>query len=232
MQLVRFKSLFLLISLLSLIFLMGCAGMEFAPKYAVWYYPHELVKADRAVADAQKAGKDKTCPVEFKEAKKAKDEAYETYLACHTKEAIEMAKKATKMAKALCPATPKKEARVIDKLTIMVNFDFDKADIRGVDKPELKKALAFVKKYPGAKIKVEGHTDAKGSVAYNKRLSKKRAITVKNFLIKEGAVNAKEIKAVGYGKSRPIAPNKTQDGKDNPEGRAENRRVEILIISE
>jgi OmpA-OmpF porin, OOP family len=226
MQLIRFKNLFLLILLLSLISLMGCAGREFAPKYAVWYYPHELVKADRAVADAQKAGKDKTCPVEFKEAKKVKDQAYETYLACHTKEAIEMANKAFKMAKALCPANAKKEAKVIDKFTIMVNFDFDKAAIRDVDKPELKKALDFVKKYPGAKIKVEGHTDSKGSVAYNKKLSKKRAITVKNFLIKEGAVNAKKIKAVGYGKSKPIDSNKTE------EGRAKNRRVEILILSD
>ena len=48
----------------------------------------------------------------------------------------------------------------------------------------------------------------------------------------EGAVDKAMISAKGYGESRPIAPNKTKDGKDNPEGRAENRRVEILIISE
>ena len=55
---------------------------------------------------------------------------------------------------------------------------------------------------------------------------------MKQYLIKKGAVESSMISATGYGESRPIAPNETPDGKDNPEGRAENRRVEILIMSE
>jgi len=55
---------------------------------------------------------------------------------------------------------------------------------------------------------------------------------VKQYLIKEGAADKARISAKGYGESKPIAPNTTKEGKDNPEGRAENRRVEILIISE
>jgi len=226
MHISRLRKLLLLLPLFSFIFLIGCAGLEFAPKKAIWYYPKELVQADRAVADAQKAGKDKACPVEFKEAKAMKDKAYETFWACNTKEAIEMAKKATNMAKALCPAKPKKEGKVIDKMTLMVNFDFDKAGIRDSDKPELKKALNFVKQYPGAKIKVEGHTCDIGTDAYNMGLSERRALSVKDFLVKEDAVDAKKITAKGYGKTKPIASNKTK------ESRAKNRRVEILILSE
>ena len=135
----------------------------------------------------------------------------------------------------LCPTpTPPPPAakKVIDRLTIHVNFDFDKSDIRKADVAELKKAIDFVRKYPGAEVKVEGHTDSRGTEEYNQRLSERRADAVRQYLIKEGAAEKTRISATGYGELRPIAPNKTQDGKDNPDGRAENRRVEILIISE
>ncbi len=130
-----------------------------------------------------------------------------------------------------CP-TPPPVAKVIDRLTIHVNFDFDKSNIRKADEAELKKAIDFVRKYPGAKVELEGHTDGKGTEEYNQKLSERRAEAVRQYLIKECPVDKARISATGYGKSRPIAPNKTKEGKDNPEGRAENRRVEILIISE
>ena len=133
----------------------------------------------------------------------------------------------------ICPSpAPKPAARVIDRLTIHVNFDFDKSDITKADVAELKKAIDFLWKYPGAKVKVEGHTDSKGTEEYNQKLSERRAEAVSQYLIKEGAVGKTMISSTGYGELRPIAPNKTRNGKDNPKGRAENRRVEILIISE
>ena len=132
-----------------------------------------------------------------------------------------------------CPTPPPPPAaKVIDRLTIHVNFDFDKSDIREADVPELKKAIDFVRKYPGAEVRLEGHTDSKGTEQYNQKLSERRAEAVRQYLIKEGAVDKAMISATGYGELRPIAPNKTPDGKDNPEGRAENRRVEILIMSQ
>jgi OOP family OmpA-OmpF porin len=130
------------------------------------------------------------------------------------------------------PPAAAPEARVIDRLTIHVNFAFDKSNVRKADEADLKKASDFVRKYPGAKVALEGHTDGKGTEQYNQKLSERRAEAVKQYLIKDGAVDKARISARGYGKSRPIAPNKTKGGKDNPEGRAENRRVEILIISE
>ena len=222
----RFKVLALLIPVLSFMFLMGCAGRQFAPKYAVWYYPPELVQADRAIMDAKKAGKDKTCPVEFKEAKDMKKKAYEVYLACNTKEGIALAQKATMMAEALCPKHPKKPEKVIDKMTIMINFDFDRASIRDEDRDQLEKGLKFIKKYPNAKIRLAGHTDSIGTDAYNQGLSERRAVAAKKYFVGEGKIAAKRISTVGYGESKPVASNKTS------EGRAQNRRVEILILSD
>ena len=229
------RVLIVVIAVLSLSVMFGCAGQEFAPKdpYMYWYYPKELPEADRAVEAARQAGKDRQCPNEFNAARDLKENAYATYAACRTQEAIAMAMKASAMAKALCPAPPPPPAaRVIDRLTIHVNFDFDKSDLTKADVAELKKAIDFVRKYPAAKVELEGHTDSKGTEQYNQKLSEKRADEVKQYLIKEGAVNKAMISARGYGESKPIAPNTTKDGKDNPEGRAENRRVEILIISE
>ena len=130
------------------------------------------------------------------------------------------------------PPPPPPPAKVIDRLTIHVNFDFNKSDIRQADMAELKKASDFVRKYPGAKVKLEGHTDSRGTEEYNQKLSETRAEAVRQYLIKDGASEKAKILATGYGELKPIAPNTTKDGKDNPEGRAENRRVEVLIMSE
>ncbi len=246
MQTIKAKRLLMVvIAVLSMSVMFGCAGKEFAPKdpYMYWYYPKELPEADRAVEAARQAGKDKQCPDAFNEARNLKEKAYAIYAACRNDEAIAMAKEATAKAKALCPPVtvtppppppppPPPAPRVIDRLTIHVNFDFDKSNIRKADEAELKKAIDFVKKYAGAKVKLEGHTDSKGKEQYNQKLSEKRADAVKQYLIKEGAVAQAKISSMGYGESKPIAPNITKEGKDNPEGRAKNRRVEILIISE
>lgn len=219
MNVVVFKRIFIMvIVLLSLNILIGCAGMEFAPKDGIWYYPKELTAADRAVEDARKAGKDKKCPEEFNDVKNMKDTAYKIYTSCRTKEGIDLAKDATKNAKALC--------KVIDRMTLMVNFDFDKSVIREGDKAKLKKAIDFVKKYPGFKIKIEGHTDYIGTEKYNQGLSERRAGAVMKYLVKGGGIDGKRLTAVGYGESKPVASNKTN------EGRAKNRRVEILILAD
>jgi outer membrane protein OmpA-like peptidoglycan-associated protein len=117
-------------------------------------------------------------------------------------------------------------AKVIDRMTVRVNFDVDKAIIRPGDKATLDKAIDFVKKYPDAKIELDGYTDNSGTEAYNQKLSEKRAEAVKQYLIKEAGVDPSRISAVGRGESNPVANNNTA------EGRAENRRVEILILQE
>jgi outer membrane protein OmpA-like peptidoglycan-associated protein len=235
MNVTALKRLFLFVVLSSLTFLIGCAGLEFAPKNVknacCWYFPPELVEADRAVANAQKSGKDKVCPVEFAEAKLMKDKAYDTYVSCRTEEAKKMAKEATAMAKALCPAKPKPLSmmpsdKVIDKFTLTINFDFDKSKIRAKDKGQLQQAIDFVKKYKGHKIKLEGHTDWIGTENYNQGLSERRAAVTSKYLVEKGNVAAQRISSVGYGELNPVASNKNRDG------RAKNRRVEILILAD
>jgi outer membrane protein OmpA-like peptidoglycan-associated protein len=83
-------------------------------------------------------------------------------------------------------------------------------------------ADALIQGNPDANITVEGHTDSQGTRQYNMELSKKRADAVRDQLISRG-VAADRIKAVGVGPDRPVADNKT------PEGRANNRRVEIIV---
>lgn len=226
MTTIPLKRLFVVISVLSLLFLTGCAGMEFAPKKGIWYYPNELPAAEKAVDAAQKAGRDKQCPVEFADAKNKKDSAYETFWACRTKEAIAMAKDATQKANALCPAKPAKAERVIDRFTLTINFDFDKAVIRKSDMAQLKKAIDFIKKYPGARIKLEGHTDSTGTEKYNQGLSERRADATMKYLIEKGGLDGSKISTIGYGETQPVASNKTRSG------RAKNRRVEILIMGD
>ena len=79
-------------------------------------------------------------------------------------------------------------------------------------------------------ISVEGHSDALGSDVYNTRLSRKRAIAVADELVFSN-VRRDRISIEARGESMPVAPNANPDGTDNPDGRARNRRVEIVLLS-
>jgi outer membrane protein OmpA-like peptidoglycan-associated protein len=219
----------LLLLVLAAFLLAGCSHMEYAPKYSYWYYHKELPEADRAIEKAKAAGKDRECPDEFNKAAKMRDDAYETYLSCHTKEGIEMALKATKMAGELCPPKPPvaqkvKKWKEVAKITL-VNFATDKSNIEAKYSAELQQAIAFATKYPDSKIDVDGHTDNKGSKQYNDALSMRRANTVAKYLEQHG-VSQSRIKANGFGFSQPV------DTNDTAAGRAKNRRVEIRISAQ
>lgn len=224
------SKLFLIFLAISISLIIGCAGYVYSPKNGVGYHPVELINADKAITDAQKAGKDKQCPKEFAEAKGLRDKAWEVYWSCRTKEAIAIAKDSISKTNALCPPPPPPPPapapKIIDKMTLLLHFDFDKAIIKDIDIPQLKKAVEFVKKYPQSKVSLEGHTDSIGTEKYNQKLSEKRAEAVKKYLIKEGACLESKISSIGYGELKPVDTNK------NKEGRANNRRVEVLILSE
>ncbi|QWR77264.1 OmpA family protein [Candidatus Magnetomonas plexicatena] len=212
--------------------LSGCTELVYAPKHSVWYYHKELPEADQAIAKAQAAGKDKECPDLFAKAAKMRDDAYDTYLACHTAEGIELAKKAIQMANALCPPKPQpapepakaREWKEVAKI-VLVNFATDKSNIEAKYYVELNQAIDFAKHYPDAKIEVDGHTDNKASKSYNDALSMRRATAVADYLEKQG-ISSSRIKANGFGFSQPVDTNATAAG------RAKNRRVEIRISSQ
>ena len=110
-----------------------------------------------------------------------------------------------------------------------VNFDFNKATLRPDGVAILNEAIEILKRYPELKAEVAGHTDSKGTDAYNQKLSERRASAVYDYLTSNGVDAGRLSGPVGYGESRPIAPNTNPDGSDNPEGRARNRRTELNV---
>lgn len=104
-----------------------------------------------------------------------------------------------------------------------ITFDTNRADIKPQFQPVLSQLAQSIRQYPGTVVQVEGHTDGTGSATYNQNLSEDRADAVRSDLIQRG-VDAARLHAVGYGLTRPIADNNTLAG------RAQNRRVELLIV--
>lgn len=109
-------------------------------------------------------------------------------------------------------------------------FEFDKWTLTADAEETLTALGPLVQKAGKHPIHIEGHTDGIGSAGYNQTLSEKRAQTVKDWLASHGYVPA-SASVQGFGKTRPIAPNTNPDGSDNPKGRQENRRVEVVIDS-
>jgi outer membrane protein OmpA-like peptidoglycan-associated protein len=107
-------------------------------------------------------------------------------------------------------------------------FDFNKSSLRPEAEETLAAAGPEIAKLGGKPSWIEGHTDAIGSDAYNFKLSEARATTVRQWLAAHGMVPA-ATPIKGYGKTKPVAPNTTADGKDDPEGRQKNRRVEVVF---
>jgi outer membrane protein OmpA-like peptidoglycan-associated protein/cell division septation protein DedD len=105
-----------------------------------------------------------------------------------------------------------------------IYYDYDKASFKTESYPELNKLEAMLRQNQNVRVEIGGHTDAYGKWDYNKYLSQKRAEAVKDYLLKKG-IDARRIKAVGYGESKPIASN-----DDESEGRALNRRVEFKVL--
>lgn len=104
-----------------------------------------------------------------------------------------------------------------------VHFDFDKATLKPEAKAVLNEAAALLAKHERVVVEVAGHTDSTGPEAYNQKLSERRAMAVQDYLVEKG-VRASRLSAKGYGESMPVASN------DSKEGRAENRRVELIVL--
>ena len=123
-------------------------------------------------------------------------------------------------------AQPTPEQAISIDLPADVLFDFDKAELRADAARSLDKAAELLKSYPHAPIDVVGHTDGKGGDAYNDALSQRRAAAVAAALQSR---TGRPIATRGMGKRQPVAPNTTPDGRDDPDGRQRNRRVQIVI---
>lgn len=111
-----------------------------------------------------------------------------------------------------------------------IYFDFDKATLREESFPMLDKVLTMLKDYPNVEIEVGAHTDNIGKDEYNQKLSEARAQAVVDYLTGKG-VDVNRLKPAGYGETQPVAPNRNEDGSDNPEGRQKNRRTTFKVLN-
>jgi outer membrane protein OmpA-like peptidoglycan-associated protein len=105
-----------------------------------------------------------------------------------------------------------------------IYFSFNKDTIRPESEPTLKAIAAVLKKHPAWRLSIQGHTDNIAGDAYNLDLSKRRAASVKDALVKRYAIAVPRLATNGFGKTRP------KDTNDTLEGRARNRRVELVKL--
>lgn len=123
--------------------------------------------------------------------------------------------------------------RPVDPIVLEnVHFEFNSANLTKESKEIIDTTLIrLCMRDPQVIFEVSAHTDNKGSDDYNLKLSQKRAESIIKYL-KDKGMNEKQFKAVGYGETKPVAPNSNPDGSDNPTGREKNRRVEFKFIGE
>jgi OOP family OmpA-OmpF porin len=151
------------------------------------------------------------------------------YLICHETEKpaptpAPVAAQVPKKAAPPPPPPPPPAPAVGSKLISLegTNFDFNKATLTATGTAKLDEAVKVLGENPTVKVSVEGHTDSVGSDKYNQGLSERRAKAVVAYLVSKG-VDGARLSPVGYGESKPAATN------DTAEGRATNRRVDLMV---
>jgi OOP family OmpA-OmpF porin len=128
-----------------------------------------------------------------------------------------------------CPGSPADKPVDAEGCTIVsvvlknVQFESNSSELTAGSSEALDKAVAEMDKYEHLRIEIQAHTDNTGDAGYNQSLSRKRAESVRDYMVHKG-IAADRMEVKGYGESKPIADNNTR------EGRAANRRVELKII--
>jgi outer membrane protein OmpA-like peptidoglycan-associated protein len=125
--------------------------------------------------------------------------------------------------------TAHSETRDVDRGVVLtlgdVVFDAGKASLQPSAMTAIDRLAQLLGVYPERSVRIEGHTDSLGDDAANQLLSERRAAAVRDALLARG-VAAARVEAVGYGETRPIADNRTENGRQN------NRRIEIVLSDE
>lgn len=137
------------------------------------------------------------------------------------------AKVAPPVVEAAQPKASAAAARFCNKPAILrINFDVDKYNIKPQYHAELKTVGDFLKEFPTSQGEIAGHTDSTNTKAYNQKLSERRANSVKQYIISNFNIAPERLTSKGYGLEKPIATNKTKEGK------AKNRRIEANFVCE
>lgn len=133
-----------------------------------------------------------------------------------------------------CPDTPRNYAvdgrgcpipvEEVARVELMVNFDFDRSEVKPEYLDEIQEVTDFMEQYPDVVVELEGHTDSVGTEQYNEGLSQRRANAVRQVMLDRFGISAGRVTARGFGEGQPVASN------DTAAGRAQNRRVVTVII--
>ena len=124
-------------------------------------------------------------------------------------------------------AKPVQSCGTVITLEDSVLFDFGSSDLRSEASTTLTNLATVLKDSKAPKVQVQGHTDSVSDDASNQTLSEQRAQAVSGALKSDGVTAS--IESVGFGETKPVAPNENPDGSDNPGGRRLNRRVEVFV---
>jgi OmpA-OmpF porin, OOP family len=124
------------------------------------------------------------------------------------------------------PSTPPSTPSTNPSVALNVLFDFNSDKILQNYSSDLDKLgrVLTTPQYSAYRVEIEGHTDNIGSDSYNRRISERRAESVKRYLVQHFPIQSDRLVVRGYGKSKPITSN------DTPEGRDKNRRVEVVNL--
>lgn len=205
--------------------------------------PDDFGQTEAVLAQAEQSQGVQYCPEKISKAKALAEKGAEVYWACHNAESSRLFAEARQMAEesekcgppvaAVSPApevpleptpatepTPEKMKYCV---SLNIQFDINKADIRPQYHDEVAKVGDFMKKYPTTSAVIEGYTDEVGSDDYNMQLSQRRAESVVNYLVERFGIDSSRLSAKGYGKTNPIANNSTDIGKQK------NRRINAII---
>lgn len=216
----------------------GCAKSHFGVADQAMILPPDVAQTEEAIADAETSAGAKHCQDKIAKAKDLAKQAMETYWACHTTKAMEMLSQARNLAneaKACLPLpaatpppapTPTPVMAPPERQPISfhsANFKLNNSDLTASVKTELDKAAKIMMDNPDMVLELQGHTCSLGSKAYNQKLGERRAKSVFDYLTSKG-ISASRLKTVSFGLTKPVVPNTTEDG------RAKNRRVELVIL--
>jgi outer membrane protein OmpA-like peptidoglycan-associated protein len=220
-----------------LLVMVGCAKVHFGVQDKALTVPGDVALTEEAIAKAEKSPGAKICPEKIGMAKSLAKQAMDTYWACQTTKALEMLAKARDIAKeaeackaapapAPAPAPVPAPAPAPARTPISfhsVTFDFNKSDLKPAARAELDRAAKIMMDNPGVVLELQGHTDSVGTDKYNAALGHRRANAVFQYLNAKG-VKSDRLKELSFGEVKPVASNETEDG------RAQNRRVELVIL--
>lgn len=219
-----------------LLVMAGCAQKHFGVTDKALMVPADVALTEEAIAKAEKSAGAKICPEKIGMANSLGKQAMEAYWACQTTKAMDLLAKARDMAKeaeackapvkptpppvvAPPPAPPVRQPISFHS----VYFDFDKSVLKPAAKAELDRAAKIMMENMDVVLELQGNTDNLGSHKYNKALGNRRANAVFKYLNSKG-VKSDRLKELSFGEEKPIASNDTE------EGRAKNRRVDLVIL--